>query len=256
MVTLIVNNHVLKGIELVIFDKDGTLIDVHTYWANMVRLRANLVAERLGMGSEDKPGIQAGIMDAMGVLAGKMCIKPEGPVGLKKREIVLQAGVKYLISQGYSDQTDLFIDVFRTVDELSVNHLNEIIRPLEGLFPLMKKLKKSGCKTAVATTDRTDRAGLAMNQLGLLDDFDVIVGADMVSRPKPDPEIIDTICHVVSVPVEKSVMVGDSAADVKTGLNAGCLASIGVESGLTPAEQLRALTPYVTKDISKINVTS
>jgi len=30
--------------ELVIFDKDGTLIDVHYYWGGMVELRAKLLS--------------------------------------------------------------------------------------------------------------------------------------------------------------------------------------------------------------------
>jgi len=250
MVNLIVNNFVLKGVALVIFDKDGTLIDVHTYWAKMVRLRANMVAERLGLDSK----LVDGITDAMGVIVDQMRIKPEGPVGLKISEIVLQAGVKYLTSQGFPDQTDLFGEVFQAVDELSTNRLNEIISPIKGIYRLTKKLKKSACKIAVATTDRTDRARLAMDHLGLLDTIDVIVGADMVTRPKPDPEIIDIICGIINIPPEKSVMVGDSAADIKTGLNAGCLGSIGVESGLTLPDQLSELTPYVTTDLSKINV--
>ncbi|SVA64979.1 uncharacterized protein METZ01_LOCUS117833, partial [marine metagenome] len=33
----------LDNIKVVIFDKDGTLIDIHHYWASMIKIRASLV---------------------------------------------------------------------------------------------------------------------------------------------------------------------------------------------------------------------
>ncbi len=41
MAEIIVNKTAIPHIELVIFDKDGTLIDVHQYWAVMVENRAS-----------------------------------------------------------------------------------------------------------------------------------------------------------------------------------------------------------------------
>lgn len=250
MINLTINDFTLEGIELAIFDKDGTLIDVHTYWANMVRFRAEMIAERLGLSEEDK----IGIMDAMGVVYDQMRIKPEGPVGIKKREIILQVGVDYLMSKNLPDHTDLLFDVFKTVDTQSINRLDELVKPINGLYTLIRKLKSANCKIAIATTDRTDRAALAMDKLDLLDDMDIIIGADKISKPKPHPEIIEKICSALDVSIDKSIMVGDATVDVNAGLNAGCMASIGVESGLTPPDQLRALTPYVVEDISKMEV--
>ena len=248
MVALEISGNVLEGIDLAIFDKDGTIIDVHTYWANMVRLRAEHLADLLGLNEKEKRGV----MNAMGVNVDKMCIKSEGPVGLKKREIVLQSGVDFLKSKGHPDRTDAFIKVFKEVDEISTSHFHEIIKPIDGLYSMVAELKHYGCKIAIATTDRTSRAVLAMDHLRIGGDIDLIIGADQVNRPKPDREIVDHICARLAVPAEKSVMVGDSVSDIQTGLNAGCLASIGVESGLTPSQELKAITPHVIPDISAL----
>ena len=38
---------VLEKPEAVFFDKDGTLIDIHHYWGSMIKIRADLICERL-----------------------------------------------------------------------------------------------------------------------------------------------------------------------------------------------------------------
>jgi len=247
-----IGNRFLDGVALAIFDKDGTLIDVHHYWSRMVQLRADLIAEQLNLDRDDRNGL----MDSMGVRVDAMKIKPEGPVGLKKREIVQQAGVDYLIKNGHSDHTALFVEVFAEVDRLSMKRLNEMIKPLPGLFEMATALKQYGTKLAVATTDRTEHAILAMDHLGLGGVIECIVGADQVSNPKPHPEVVHAICNRMKMRVQTTIMVGDSKSDVMAGIQAGCLASIGVASGLTPEDELHALTPYVARDISGIAISA
>ncbi|MBA7549520.1 hypothetical protein ES705_42007 [subsurface metagenome] len=104
MVDIKVCWEVIKDVQLVVFDKDGTLIDVHTYWVNMIKFRAESVVYKLCLGEKEK----LGLMDSVGVDTGLWKIKREGPVDLKKREIVLQVGVEYSISHGMPDQTSLF----------------------------------------------------------------------------------------------------------------------------------------------------
>jgi len=248
MADIKVGREVIKDVQLVVFDKDGTLIDVHTYWVNMIKFRAELVAERLGLGEEEK----LGLMDSMGVNTALWKIKPEGPVGLKKREIVLKAGVEYLKTVGVSDQTLLFEEVFREVDEDSSEHFDEIIKPLDGLYQLFEGLKKHSCLIAIATTDRTERAWLAMQHIGVEDSIDFIVGADLVKKSKPATDMADLVISRLGIPKELSVMVGDAVSDVQMGINAKFRASIGVTNGLTTAERLLEITPFVVSGIAEL----
>lgn len=250
MADIKVGREVIKDVQLAIFDKDGTLIDVHTYWVNMIKFRAELVTDRLCLGEKEK----LGLMESMGVDTGLWKIKPEGPVGLKKREIVLKAGVEYLKTLGVSDQTLLFEKVFREVDENSLERFDEIIKPLDGLYQLFEGLKKHSCLIAIATTDRTERAGLAMRHIGVENSIDFIVGADLVKKSKPATDMADLVTNSLGIPKELSVMVGDAVSDVQMGVNAKFRASIGVASGLTTAERLLEITPYVAPSIADIYI--
>ena len=247
---LMIDGSVLSDVRLVVFDKDGTLIDVHAYWVNMVRLRSDVVGRRLSLSPKDV----AGLMDAMGVDVLHMRVKRTGPVGIKQRHVVLRAGADYLEASGFGDQKDTLVEAFAETDRLSVTRLDEMIQPIEGLHALVDSLVTCGCRVAVATTDRTDRAVLALQHLKIASSIDFVAGADIVRVPKPAPDILHLICKRLDVPVEHTVMVGDSVSDVQTGVNAGCQATVGVTSGLTEARALREVTPLVVSSIARITV--
>ncbi len=250
MAEIIVNKTAIPHIELVIFDKDGTLIDVHQYWAVMVENRARRICRRLGLPEE----YRSGLMSSMGVNVEEMRLKPEGPVGIKKREVVMMAAVEYLASQGFPGRIDQCREAFAEVDELSLGLLQQIIKPIAGLYSIFDALKNASCKIAIATTDLSERAWLAMAHLGLRDSIDFIAGADMVAQSKPHPEMLELVLRKLHVPPEQAVMVGDARTDVEMGINARVRAAIGVTSGLTSLEDLMTLTPHVIPDISALIV--
>lgn len=250
MINININNQTIEGIDLVIFDKDGTLMDLYHYWSQMVGLRAKFICQKLGLDAKHYDNI----MYEMGVDSKAGKLRSEGPVGLKKREIVLQAAVDYLSSIGYPDTHILCFDVFKEVDNLSSENLRQFIRPIDGANDIVNNLSKNGCKIAIATTDVTERAKLAMEFLGIADKVDFIAGANMVSNSKPDPEMIHIILNTLNVDRSNAVIVGDAITDVQLGINADLKASIGVLTGLSSYEQLKMVTPYVANGISDLKI--
>ena len=247
MVSLEINNDILENVQLIIFDKDGTLMDLYNYWSNMVAYRVELAQEKLCFDESCRKEI----MYAMGVDTDKGKLRKEGPVGLKKREIVMQAMIDALETIGFKDTHDLCFEIFREVDRKSIEYFPHIIKPINGMHHLVDSLKKYNCKIAIATTDKTERAHLAMNFLGIADKVDAVIGEDLVAQCKPSPDMVDLILKELSVDREDTVMVGDAITDIEMGINAGVKASIGVCSGLTPKEMLLEKTQYVIEDISK-----
>jgi phosphoglycolate phosphatase-like HAD superfamily hydrolase len=250
MIDLSVNSKVIHDVSLVIFDKDGTLIELYHYWSQMVALRARLICEALGLGTEH----QAGLRWALGVDEKAGRLRPEGPVGLKKREIVLKAAGDYLDGIGRRDTVLLCEQAFERADEISSGDLSRFIRPIRGAVALMDALHDRGCRLALATVDVGRRARLAMEFMGVSDTLDLVVGGEEVARSKPDPEMIRIILDRLGVDRSQAVMVGDALNDLQMGANAGLKASIGVLTGFATAEQMQALTPFIARDVSELAV--
>jgi len=181
-------------------------------------------------------------------------LRKTGPVGLKKREVVMQAMIDALGVSGFPNTDQVCLEAFKEADNLSEKHLSKIIEPIGGMHQLIDILRKKACKIAIATTDKTQRAKLAMNILGIADKVDIVIGEDMVKNYKPFPDMINLILRKLSVEKENAVIVGDAITDVEMGVNAGLIASIGVSSGLTPREDLLKKTGYVVNDISEIKI--
>lgn len=250
MINLKVNNKIIENVSLVIFDKDGTLIDLYHYWSNMVDYRVEFARKKLGFNLKQK----SEIMFAMGIDLANKRLRSEGPVGIKKRGIVMAAMADALSGIGFVATHDLCFDVFKEADEMSLQHLNEIIRPMNGTQELINALRKRGCGIALATTDRTQRAKLALDVLGISDKVDIVVGEDMVENYKPHPDMINYILDKLSADKASAVIVGDAISDIEMGNNAQLKASIAVLSGISSAEQFTGKTEYIISDISQIIV--
>ena len=251
MCRLKIGSHEIGDIDLVVFDRDGTLIDLYHYWSNMIGLRADLIAGRYALGGEDK----INLMFAMGVDVQHRRLRPEGPVGLKKREIVMQAAADYLHCKGIAGAEAMSARIaFVRLIWQSLSRMKDLVKLLPGAAELLLALRAAGGQVAIATTDREERCRITMEAAGLLDVFSAIVGSDSVAQGKPAPDMINLITAKLGIDQGRTVMVGDASSDVQMGLNAGVRASVGVCSGLTDRATLCGLTPYVIDDVCQIRV--
>lgn len=250
MINIKVGDNILPNVGLMIFDRDGTLIDLYHYWAQMIVKRAEEICNDFNLGAEH----QKKLTYEMGVDEKNKRLRPEGPVGIKKREMVMQAAIDYLHSIGIAGSYDACVEAFKRVDKWSEPNLRDLIKPLDGLYELFGALVEHSCRIAIATTDKTERAKLSMNFLNLSEKVDFVIGADGVENPKPASDMIDLTLEKLKLDKSDAVMVGDAETDIRMGINAGVKACIAVCSGITPREQLTQLTNYVVEDISNIEV--
>lgn len=251
MVTIRVSGVNLENIELVVFDKDGTLIDLYRYWSRMIEFRAEKICDYYGL---ETALHKNKLMHKMGVDLSRGILKPEGPVGILPREVVRKAAENYLDECGHAGTSQVCIKIFNDVDEESEMLLDELVVPIEGASELLEGLKNKECKLAIATTDKTYRAELALKYLKWDGLIDIVIGADKVTNSKPDPEMLERICADLGVEPDRSIMIGDAKTDVQMGINAGFNASIAVTSGLTPEYELRGITSHIVRDVSEIQL--
>lgn len=244
---LSLNKYILKDIDLLIFDKDGTIIDIHHYWVSMIKLRATRIVDLFfqDADSSKRKNHHNSLCETMGVILKTDKLSINGPVGIKPRPFIVGVVTKYL-----SDHLDKITDeeieaIFKEVDHQTAKDLRPLLKLLPGVMQLLADAKEAGAKLAIATTDITSRALAAMSALEIDSSFDLIVGADQVAKSKPSPEIANLILNRLNISPEHAVFLGDHHVDIETGKSAGLHASIGVCTGLTPREELLKYTQYV-----------
>jgi len=106
----------------------------------------------------------------------------------------------------------------------------------------LKILKAQGFALAVATSKVYNSAEALLKAAGLWEHFNLVVGADQVTRPKPHPEMGQLIMKKLSILAEHSVMVGDTTHDIFLAKNSG-MRSIAVTYGVHDVEKLKSAKP-------------
>jgi len=220
--------------KLVVFDKDGTLIDIHHYWGKMIELRAALIADRFAV--KDKESLFKMLINVMGLDVETGLLKSSGPVGIRPRVEIVRLLVDALNEKGFVATEAEVEDVFQEIDRFSTIAAKTFIKKLPGVDVLLRSLKSNGLKLAIATTDLHSRAVMAMNTSGLNIYIDGVVGADDVQSSKPKPDMLYLLMDKFRVAPKDVVMVGDAAVDQDMAVSAG-VDFIGVKTGLSVSDQ-------------------
>lgn len=242
----------IENLEMVVFDKDGTLIDVHHYWCSMIEFRAEFFVQSLENETFDKEKLFHDLVDSMGINLKTKKMKPEGPVGIKPRTYIVDVALDTLLKYTKNYTKDKVIDIFAKVDEYSKSKLTQIVKPLPKVKDLLDELSQNNVLLAIATTDLSSRAVLAMEKLGLNKYFIDIAGADLVKNAKPHPDLIEYLLQRNNVKIENTLLVGDSMADLNLAKNAKCR-FLGVKTGLYTDEFL-VQSEYLIEDFQEIKV--
>ncbi len=138
--------------------------------------------------------------------------------------------------------------VVTTCVELYQSTFRKIVLPMAvqlvfpGVFDGLRALRDSGYLLAVATSKFIRNAEALLTAAGLREEFSVVVGADQVSKPKPDPESGFLVLDRLGVSAKNAVMVGDTTHDVLMAHGAG-MPSIGVTYGVHSVDQLLSSDP-------------
>ena len=144
---------------------------------------------------------------------------PEDRVWLRGMGTPLRAQFMHFESNDLA-RVESLIEVYR---EWQVAHLAELVREYEGIVPLLEALQAAGHPIAVVTGKGDWMARMTLKQVGLLDPFKVIVGADATSRHKPDPDPLLLGAERLGVPVMGALYVGDAPNDVLAARAAGMI---------------------------------
>lgn len=129
----------------------------------------------------------------------------------------------------------------------------QALQPIEGAVPLVKRLNEAKVPLAVGSSGPRDNVALALQKLGILQDFAAVVTGDDVTRGKPAPDIFLLAARRLGVDPRHCVVIEDAEQGVEAARAAG-MRVVAVTTSL-PAERLGRATRVVT-GLAQITVES
>jgi HAD superfamily hydrolase (TIGR01509 family) len=116
------------------------------------------------------------------------------------------------------------------------------VRPLPGARELLAYLAQQQVQHAIATSGYREAAHVTIEMLGAGAEIPLIT-RDQVPHAKPDPDLFLAAAEALCVPIEHSIVVGDSIWDLLAARRAGAL-GIGLLSGGYGADELQSAGAY------------
>ncbi len=221
-------------IGALIFDKDGTLFDFHATWGEWTHRIL------LDFAKED-PRIYRDAAAAFHFETALKRIKPSSPIiaGTVQDVAACLDGIRPEIDRA---------GLARWLERSSETVPQVAVTPLR---PLLMALRGRGFSLSVMTNDSEGPAKAHLTAAGIMDLFDLVIGADSGFGAKPDPEPLLEIARQLGRPAAACAMIGDSLHDLHAA-RAAKMTAIGVLSGLAASEDLAGAADVILPDISHL----
>jgi phosphoglycolate phosphatase len=152
-------------------------------------------------------------------------------------------GVENLVRQLLREREDAVlaeaIALYRRSYE---RHCLDQTRPYPGVPETLASMRRASSALAVISNKPEGFSRHILDGLGLLAQFDLVVGGDTVSPTKPDPAPLVHAMQKLGVAPPQTWMVGDSPGDIRAGRAARCK-TVAVTYGLRTREELERERP-------------
>lgn len=100
------------------------------------------------------------------------------------------------------------------------------IQLFDGVLKMLHDLEAAAIPLAVATGKDQARTMKILEHLGIAGHFSMVVGSDLVARPKPAPDMAQLIASRLNLDPSTTLFLGDAIADIQCGRAAGMVSAL------------------------------
>lgn len=250
MIKLKSNEWILDNIETVLFDKDGTFIDLHYFWGKMTEMRAREVIKKYNL--PDSCFFQLCLFLGYDVQNKKMLAN--GITALYSRVKIIEIFCSNLNDLGIKTSENELAKIFDLVSKEFYKEIEQYTKPIEEAIEFIKKLHSKGIKLGIVTSDSVESTNLTLKNYGWEYLFDVIIGRESSSATKESGIPTKIALSKLNANPNTTIMIGDAPMDYISAKNAGINRVILVASGQINAEELSKTSDYVLDSLNKLEI--
>ena len=228
----------MMAIKGILFDKDGTLIEFDGFFGFTY---LKMLQKHFGHSEEEALAllVKTGFVPETGTCLGGSALASE-PLG----QIVRLWWPDIPAAEAKARA--------REIDENFDREALQKPKAIAELTHVFDELRSAGYVLGIATNDVEAAAHAHMSHLGVVDHFDLLIGADSVSAPKPHGNMIRLFCEKIGLEPHEVAMVGDNAHDVNEARAGGAGLAVGVLSGNSTREDLAPLADHVIESVAHL----
>lgn len=248
MISLKTADWCIDDIETVLFDKDGTFIDLHYFWGKMTELRVIEVIKKFGL----SPDLFEVLCLYLGydVKSGKML--KDGITALYSRSKIIEIFKNDLKNHFVHTENEVLEEIFDRVSSEFYQDMQKYTKPIESAVQFIKQVRSKGVKTGIVTSDAAESTLLTLKHFGWVDLFDVVMGRESSPYPKESGEPTKSALNLINAVAKTAVMVGDAPTDYISAKNAGIEKTILVATGQIDFASLKETSPYTVEKLNDI----
>jgi phosphoglycolate phosphatase-like HAD superfamily hydrolase len=239
------NDKILNA-DLIVFDKDGTLIDFHAMWGQWVMMLAGRLKKTTGCPIDLPLFKHLGFNITTGevITNGHLALSPITKIRAEIANVLQTTSLT-------TDETEMALNAAWYIPDPVA-----LAKPLANLQTLFTTLQAQNTKIAIATSDDRLPTQATLAKLGLSTLVDALICADDCLNEnlllKPAPDMIINLCHKLNISPLKTVVVGDNIVDLQMGQAAKVGLVVGVLSGLCSAEMLKPYADVILPSVAHL----
>ena len=250
MISLKTDNWHINEIDTIIFDKDGTFIDLHYFWGKMTELRAQEIIKRYSLDTNLLS--QLCLFLGYNQATGKML--KDGITALYSRPIIIEIFCKDLNDIGIKITEKEIESIFDDVNKIFYKNMVKYTKPIDSAIDFIKEVKKLGLKTGIVTSDSKESTLLTLKHFYWENLFDTVIGRESTKETKESGIPVKMALEEINANPNNTIMIGDAPMDYIAAKNAGIEKTILVATGQIEKEELNNTSNYTIDNLENVKI--